>query len=223
VLASSCGGAFLLGETGLLSGRPATTHWAFAEPFRLRFPDVSLDTARILVDDGDIITAGGLMAWTDLGIRLIDRVLGPTIATETSRYFLVDTAGREQMHYRNFAPRLMHGDEAILKLQHWLQAKVAGSVTVADMAREAGLELRTFLRRFKAATGLRPTEYAQHLRIERARELLQFTRCPVDQIAWTVGYEDPAAFRRLFRRIVGLSAGEYRRRFTASTVAALAA
>jgi hypothetical protein len=69
----------------------------------------------------------------------------------------------------------------------------------------------------------RPTEYAQHLRIERARDLLQFTRRPVDQIAWTVGYEDPAAFRRLFRRIVGLSAGEYRSRFTASTVAALAA
>jgi len=223
VLASNCGGAFLLAETGLLNGRAATTHWMFADLLKTRFPDVRVESDRIVIDDGDIITAGGLMAWTDLGMRLIDRLLGPSIMVETSRFFLVDASGREQRHYGSFAPRLTHGDEAILKVQHWLQAKGARAVGVTDMAREAGLEERTFLRRFKAATGIKPTEYAQCVRVEKARELLQFTRRTIDQIAWSVGYEDSTAFRRVFSKLVGLAPGDYRRRFGADHEVAAAA
>jgi transcriptional regulator GlxA family with amidase domain len=223
VLASNCGGAFLLAETGLLAGRSATTHWMFADLLQTRFPDLHVEPERIVIDDGDIITAGGLMAWTDLGMRLIDRLLGPSIMVETSRFFLVDASGREQRHYGSFAPRLTHGDEAILKVQHWLQAKGARAVTVSDMAREAGLEERTFLRRFKAATGIRPTEYAQCVRMEKARELLQFTKRTIDQIAWSVGYEDSTAFRRVFSRLVGLAPGDYRRRFGTEQEVAVAA
>lgn len=213
ILASNCGGAFALAATGLLSGRPATTHWLFANAFRERFPDVLLDPDKIVIEDGDIITAGGLMAWTDLGLKLVDRLFGPTVVVETGRFMLVDPAGREQRHYSSFSPRMTHGDEPILKVQHWLQAKGARAVSVADMAAQAGLEERTFLRRFKAATGLKPNEYSQHLRIGKARELLEFTRRPVEQIAWAVGYEDAAAFRKLFHRIIGLSPGDYRQRF----------
>jgi transcriptional regulator GlxA family with amidase domain len=142
---------------------------------------------------------------------------------ETSRFFLVDAGGREQRHYGSFAPRLSHGDEAILKVQHWLLAKGARAVSIADMAREAGLEERTFLRRFKAATGVKPTEYAQCVRMEKARELLQFTKRPIDQVAWSVGYEDSTAFRRVFNRLVGLSPGDYRRRFGTEAEVAVAA
>nr|WP_047168326.1 GlxA family transcriptional regulator [Sphingomonas sp. Y57] len=212
-LGSNCGGAFVLAATGLLSGRPATTHWMFANAFRERFPDVLLDPDKIVIEDGDIITAGGLMAWTDLGLKLVDRLFGPTVVVETGRFLLVDPAGREQRHYSSFSPRMTHGDEPILKVQHWLQAKGARAVSVVDMAARAGMEERTFLRRFKAATGLKPTEYSQHLRMGRARELLEYTRRPVEQIAWTVGYEDAAAFRKLFHRIIGLSPGDYRQRF----------
>jgi transcriptional regulator GlxA family with amidase domain len=212
-LAAVCGGTFLLAETGLLSGRPATSHWAFAETFRARFPDVRLDVDRMIVDDGDIITASGMMAWVDLGLRLAERVFGGAIAAEAARFLLADPAGREQRHYSGFLPPLGHGDDAILKVQHWLQATGARAVTVAEMAGQAGLGERTFLRRYRAATGMKPTEYAQRVRIERARDLLQSTRQPIDRIAWMVGYEDGAAFRRLFRRMVGLSPGDYRRRF----------
>jgi len=212
-LASNCGGAFALAATGLLSGRPATTHWMFANDFRDRFPDVLLDPDKIVIEDGDIITAGGLMAWTDLGMKLVDRLFGPTVMVETGRFLLVDPVGREQRHYSSFSPRMTHGDEPILKVQHWLQAKGARAVSVADMAEQAGMEERTFLRRFKAATGLKPTEYSQHLRIGKARELLEFTKRPVEQIAWSVGYEDAAAFRKLFHRLIGLSPGDYRQRF----------
>lgn len=212
-LAANCGGTFLLAATGLLAGRPATTHWLFADTFRTLFPDVRLEPDKIVIEDGEIITAGGLMAWTDLALRIVHRLLGPTVMVETGQFFLIDPAGREQRHYSSFAPRLDHGDEGILKVQHWLQARAARPTHLLDMAREAKMEERTFLRRFKAATGLKPTEYLQHLRIGKARELLQFTRNPVDQIAWSVGYDDPAAFRRLFRRLAGLSPSEYRRRF----------
>jgi transcriptional regulator GlxA family with amidase domain len=222
-LTANCGGVFLLAETGLLTGRPATTHWQFADAFRQRFPDVRLDADKIVIEDGEIITAGGLMAWTDLGMRLVDRLYGPTIMLETGRFLLIDPAGREQRHYSSFAPRLNHGDEAVLRVQHWLQAREARSVSASDMARQAGMEERTFLRRFKAATGMTPIEYCQHIRIGKARELLEFTRRPVDQIAWSVGYEDTGAFRRLFHRIIGLSPGEYRQRFSTPSSAALAA
>lgn len=219
-LASNCGGAFLLAATGLLDGRPATTHWWFADAFRTRFPAVKLDCDRIVIDDGDIITAGGLMAWTDLGLRLVDRLLGPTVMLDTAKFLLVDTAGREQKHFARFMPRLTHGDEGILKVQHWLAAREAKPVSVGEMAAQAALEERTFQRRFKAATAMTPIEYVQHLRIARAREHLEFTKRSIDQIAWSVGYEDAAAFRKLFHRLVGLSPGDYRQRFAAPAMQA---
>lgn len=222
-LASNCGGAFILAATGLLSGRPATTHWLFADQLQERFPEVRVDPAKMVIEDGDLITAGGLMAWTDLGMRIVDRLLGPTVTLETGKFLLIDPAGREQRHYSSFAPKLTHGDEPILRVQHWLQSKEGRSVSAGQMAGIAGLEERTFLRRFKAATGMRPIEYAQHLRVGKARELLEFTRRNVDQIAWAVGYEDAAAFRRVFHRITGLSPAEYRQRFTSRAEVTIAA
>lgn len=84
-----------------------------------------------------------------------------------------------------------------------------------DMAAQVAMDEQTFLRCFKAATGMTPTEYTQHLRMEKARELLQFTRCPVYQVAWTVGYENAAVFRRTFSRLISVSPGAYRRRLDA--------
>lgn len=217
-LVSGCSGVFVLGQTGLLDDRPATTHWLFANQFRDRFPKVRLDPDRIVIEDGEIITAGGVMAWTDLGLRLVDRLLGPTVMVETGRFMLIDPTGREQRHYSGFAPRLTHGDEAILKVQHWLQARGAKAISVTEMAGLVSMEERTFQRRFKAATGMKPIEYSQHLRIAKARELLEFTRRSVDQISWAVGYEDAAAFRKLFHRIVGLAPSDYRRRFSAGSM-----
>lgn len=213
LLCSVCAGAFLLAETGLLAGRPATTHWNLAEPFAARFPEVRLDVGKLVIDDGDIVTAGGLLAWTDLGLRLVDRLLGPSLMLETAGVLLADPAGREQRFYSRFSPRLQHGDDAVLKVQHWLQGQQGRRATVPEMAARAGLTERTFLRRFRRATGLRPTEYCQHLRVGKAREMLESTRRSVEEIAWSVGYEDPGAFRQVFHKLMGLSPGEYRRRF----------
>jgi transcriptional regulator GlxA family with amidase domain len=101
-----------------------------------------------------------------------------------------------------------------LKAQDWLAAERERPVTVADIARYAGLEPRTFLRRFVAATGMKPSEYQQRLRMTRAREMLEFSRMSVDLIASSVGYDDVGGFRRVFRKIVGLTPSDYRRRFS---------
>lgn len=214
-LASVCAGAFPLAETGLLAGRRATTHWTFADSFRARFPMVDLDTDRLLIDEGDVITAGGMMSWTDLGLKLVDRFLGPTVMVETAQVLLVDPPGREQSYYSPFFPRLAHGDAAILKAQHWLRATSGKETDLSTLAARAGLEERTFLRRFQKATGLTTTEYCQRLRVDRARDLLRFGTLSVDRIAWEVGYGDPGAFRKIFARFVGLTPGEFRRRFHA--------
>lgn len=215
VLASVCGGAFLLGETGLLVGRAVTTHWTYVQALQDRFPDAQVDTDRLMIDGGDIISAGGLMSWTDLGLKLVDRFLGPVAMAATARMMLVDPPGREQRYYSGFVPRLSHGDAAILKAQNVLQASEGKEARLAVLAAEAGLEPRTFLRRFQKATGLTATDYAQRLRVAKAQELLQFGQQPIERIAWEVGYSDPGAFRKVFLRIVGLTPGEYRQRFHA--------
>ncbi len=212
-LASICAGAFLLGETGLLAGRTATTHWLHVERFTARFPDVRLDADQLIIDADDIITAGGLMAWTDLGLRLVDRYLGAKAMIDTAQMLVIDPPGRQQRYYSAFAPRLSHGDSAILAVQQWLQETAAEEVALAELAQRAGLEERTFLRRFRKATGMTTTDYCQRLRVARARELLQASRLPVERVAWEVGYADPGAFRKVFTRIVGLTPGAYRRRF----------
>jgi transcriptional regulator GlxA family with amidase domain len=132
---------------------------------------------------------------------------------ETARFMLVDPPGREQRYYSNFAPKLNHGDGAVLKVQHWLQKNAARQPSISAMAAVSGLEGRTFLRRFRKATGLNPTEYSQRLRVGKARELLEFTSQTINQVSWAIGYEDPGAFRKVFRRVMGLSPGDYRRRF----------
>lgn len=215
-LGSCCAGAFLLAGTGLLSGRRITTHWAYLELLQHRYPDVQVDADRLIIDDGDVITAGGFMSWTDLGLRLVERLLGPGIMIDTAHMLLVDPPGREQRYCSPFLPRMNHGDGAVLKVQHWLQVTLAKDTTLASLAEKAGLEPRTFLRRFQKATGMTSTEYCQRLRVGRARKLLQLSNTSIDRIAWEVGYSDLSTFRKVFSRIVGLPPGEYRRRFSAT-------
>ncbi|APP79236.1 GlxA family transcriptional regulator [Xanthomonas hortorum] len=214
VLCSVCAGAFLLAGTGLMAGRRMTTHWLHAQSLQQRFPSIIVDSDEMLIDDGDVITAGGLMSWTDLGLRLVDRLLGPAVMLETARTVLVDPPGREQRYYSVFSPRMTHGDAAVLKVQHWLQDTQARDVALASLAAQAGLEERTFLRRFQKATGMTTTEYCQRLRIGRGRVLLESSTLAIDAVAWEVGYQDTAAFRKVFKRILGLSPGDYRQRFS---------
>jgi transcriptional regulator GlxA family with amidase domain len=216
VIAAVCGGVFVLAESGLLSGRRTTTHWLFADELQRRYPELKIDADRLVIDDNDIVTAGGVLAWADLGLSLVERFLGPSVMSATARFMNADPPGREQRFYNRFVPPLGHGDKSILAIQHWLQANVQSSVSMTALAERVALGERTFLRRFVKATRMRPSEYHQKLRIARSQELLELTRDTVDQIAVATGYEDPGGFRRTFKRVVGLSPSEYRRRFQRS-------
>jgi transcriptional regulator GlxA family with amidase domain len=212
-LGSICSGVFILAETGLLSGRPASTHWTCAELLAARFPDIKISTEARLVDDGDVITAGGFMAWVEVALKLVARLAGPTVAGETARFITVDRPVSEQAYFNGFAPRLTHGDTAVLRAQHWVHGRDARYVSLTAMAAKAKLEKRTFLRRFTNATGVTPLEYCRSVRMARARELLEFSNKTQKEIAWEIGYSDPGAFTRAFQKATGLAPGGYRRRF----------
>jgi transcriptional regulator GlxA family with amidase domain len=218
--ASVCAGLFWLGHAGLLASRPVTTHWALEGEVRATFPQADLQPEHLLIDDNDIVTAGGMMAWIDLGLFFVERWQGVDVLTATARHLLIDPGKREQRNYRSFRPNLNHGDEAVLALQLWMEGHVQDDLSVEALSGRARLSGRTFLRRFKAATGLNPNAYVQALRIEKARGLLERTRDPVSTVGWAVGYQDISAFGRVFRSITGLSAVEYRRRFSVLDVRA---
>lgn len=213
VLCSVCAGAFVLAETGLIDGRRATTHWAFVEQLAHRFPAIHLAAEHMVLDDGDIVTAGGILAWADLGLTLVERALGPATMLATARFLLIDPPRSSQLPFAAFVPNFDHGDDAIRRAQHHIHAHAQESLGVSDLHTIAGMTERTFLRRFTAATGHRPNDYVQQVRISKAREALERSVTPVDRIAWEVGYSDPAAFRKLFLRLTGISPAVYRHRF----------
>ena len=117
-----------------------------------------------------------------------------------------------QAPYVPFDPRTDHGDGIVLEAQEWLAASYAVAAPVTEMVERSGLPERTFKRRFVRATGLAPIAYVQRVRVEEAKRRLERTPEPVDAISYAVGYEDPASFRRLFKRITGVSPGVYRRK-----------
>ena len=162
---------------------------------------------------GDIITAGGFLAWVDVGLLLVEKILGNAVRAETARIVLSDPATNPARYFSGFTPRQTHGDKAVLKAQELVHVRDGQDVSLASMAAAAGLERRTFLRRFAIATGMTPIEYCRAVRIARARELLESGNTPQKQIAESLGYKDVASFARVFRKVTGLPPGAYRKRF----------
>jgi transcriptional regulator GlxA family with amidase domain len=212
-LVSVCSGAFILAETGLVAGRSVSTHRICAEALAKRFPEITVDTNQRIIDDGDFITAGGFLAWVDVGLLLVDRILGVAVRAETARFICSDPAASAARCFPGFVPKQTHGDTAVLKAQEWVHIRDGRDVSLASMAAAAGLERRTFLRRFANATGMTPIEYCRAVRIARARELLECGNTPQKEIAESLGYEEVASFARVFRKITGLAPGAYRKRF----------
>ena len=217
LLCSVCAGAFLLAQTGLLNQRATTTHWMLADRLAQRFPEIRVDDSKILINDGDLITAGGLMAWLDLGLELVAQFGSPALMRQLGKHLVVDTAPRQQRYYRCFMPPFDHGDRAVLKSQHYLQSHSHTSVTVKQLAEACHLTERTFLRRFVRATGYKPKEYIQQLRISKACDALESSADSIELVALGSGYDDVSAFRKVFIKITGLTPREFRGRFCAET------
>ena len=213
VLGSICGGTFLLAQTGLLDGRRATTHKPSEPDLATLFPAIEVDVNASLTEEDDIITVGAVMAWTDLALVVVRRLLGSTAMMDTARFMSIEPPSLEQRFQKTFLPNMNHGDSAVLRSQYELHARGPSGINVNDMAKWSGLETRTFTRRFHRATGLRPGEYRQKLGIEKARELLEANTVPISQVASDIGYGDIASFRLTFAKQTGFSPSDYRSRF----------
>jgi len=216
MLCSACSGVLLLAETGLLDGREATVHWAYGKTFRRNFPAVRLSLEKVLVvagERGQFVMSGASASWHDLALHLVARHVGPTAAQAISKFLLLQWHVDGQAPYVVFEPVLDHGDGVVLAAQRWLAEHYPVAAPVEEMTRRSGLAERSFKRRFARATGLSPIAYVQTLRVEEAKRRLERTDAPIDEIGWSVGYEDPASFRRLFKRVTQVTPGTYRRRF----------
>ncbi|MCK5662670.1 MAG: helix-turn-helix domain-containing protein [Thiotrichaceae bacterium] len=216
ILCSACAGSFIIASTGLLNNREATTHWGLVNTFTDHYPDVKLKANEILISDSDMITAGGMMSWVDLGLELVAQFTSPGIMRQLGKMLVIDTGQREQRYYQQFSPRFTHGDDVILNIQKKIQTDFKQSIKITELAQFCFLTERTFLRRFVKATGLKPSEYLQRLRIQKACEYLENSQHSFDVIANEVGYEDTGACRKIFVRLIGLTPGEFRKRFVSS-------
>ena len=216
LVGSVCTGSLLLAESGLLDGRTCAGHWAYADLYRRAYPQIDFDAGLLLDLTGEvdgIITAGGVTAWQDLALHLIARLCGPEHAIRTAKVFLLGGHEDGQLPFAAVSHPRRNGDAAIARSLDWLDDHVAAPNPVMAMADCSGLTRRTFARRFRAATGKRPIDYVHARRIERARELLESGSCSIDEAGYQVGYEDPTFFRRLFRRMTGLTPAAYRRKY----------
>lgn len=216
LITSVCSGSLLLAESGLLNGREATAHWAYRDMFQRHYPEVSFrgESVLSLAAEGDrIVTAGGVSAWHDLAIYLIARFCGYQHAIETAKVFLISGHSEGQSPYAVMTRPMETADGPISECQTWISRNYAANNPVERMIEHSGLHGRTFSRRFRAAIGFAPIEYVQALRIEEAKQLLVSNAHSVDEIGALVGYDDPASFRRLFKRNVGQSPAAYRKKF----------
>jgi transcriptional regulator GlxA family with amidase domain len=214
-LYAACGGSLAVAEAGLLDGLESTTHWAYADLFRREFPNVRIHPERILVQTGTdhrIVCAGGASSWQDLVLFLVSRHCGAEEAIRLSKLFLYQWHRDGQLPYACMMKNVAHEDAVVRDLQVWLADNYVRPNLVGELMRRSGMPETTLIRRFKAATGYTPLAYIQALRIEEAKQSLETDDAPVEQVAAEVGYEDVSSFRRLFRRLTGLTPGDYRRK-----------
>lgn len=215
LLCSACSGVLLLAETGLLAGRSATVHPAYAPTFRENYPEIGLRLDQVLVSTGDreeFVMSGASASWHDLVLYLVARHVGPTAAQAIAKFSLLQWHVDGQAPYVPFDAPRDHGDAIVAEAQEWLRAHYSVAAPVTEMVERSGLPERTFKRRFTGATGYPPIAYVQRVRVEEAKRRLERTGEPVEAISYAVGYEDPASFRRLFKRIAGITPGAYRRK-----------
>lgn len=218
LLAAACSGAMLFAEAGLLDGWDATTHWAWCDVLRERFPTVTVRERQALVATGEgqrLVMAGGGTSWLDLSLYLIARSVGVEAAMQVARINLIDWHHVGQQPFARLALTRQVDDAIIARCQTWIAEHYDEPSPVSNMIRLSGLAERTFKRRFQQATGMSPLEYVHAMRLEEAKQMLESSDSPIEAIANEVGYEDAGYFGRLFKRKVNLTPAQYRKRFGA--------
>lgn len=210
-MVSICTGAFVLAAAGLLDGRPATTHWLFADDLRRLHPRVEVDENVLFVDDGDVLTSAGLAAGIDLCLHVIRSDHGAQVANAVARFCVVSPwreGGQAQFIDRHLPTA---DDASTASTRAWAMSHLGEELSVERLARHAHMSPRTFNRRFREETGQAPGTWVRNRRVDRARELLESRDLPVDEVARLAGLGSGANLRHHLRRGVGMSPSSYRK------------
>lgn len=212
-LASLCIGAFLLAETGLLDGKKCSTHWAYINEFKERYPDVEVEDGAIITEHENIYSSGGASSLWNLILYLVEKFADRETAVMISKYFALDIGRDSQSQFAIFRGQRNHGDLEIQKVQDYIEKNYCDKITIETLAALINTGRRTFERRFKEATNNTSIEYIQRVRIEAAKSFFEASRKNVTEIMFDVGYTDTKAFRDMFKKITGLTPIEYRNKF----------
>ena len=212
-VAAICGGAFLLGEAGLLDGRRATTAWAFAGELARRYPSADVLSEALLVRDGPVTTSGAFSAAHDLALAIVRERLGDAAVRALAKVTLLDAGRTSQAPYLDPRLHVRARDGFSQSVSRWLRQRLAEPYSLERLAQALNVSTRTLLRRFKAQTGCTPLDHLQDLRVGRAKQLLEASDLGLGEIAREVGYLDLATFSRLFARKAQMTPAAYRRRF----------
>ncbi|WP_406140843.1 GlxA family transcriptional regulator [Streptomyces sp. NBC_01089] len=213
-VAAICSGAFLLAEAGLLDGRPATTYWKNSEELTSRYPSVTLQDDVLFVHDGQILTASGYAAGIDLCLHIVRTDYGAAVANAVARLALVAPVRPGGQGQFTDTPLPPERGISFAETRAWTMRHLDEPLTLTDLARHAGVSIRTLSRRFQAETGVSPLQWLLHQRIERARELLETTTLPMDRVASASGLGTADSLRQHLTRRVGLTPSAYRAAFS---------
>ncbi len=212
-IACVCTGAFLLGATGLLNGKPATTHVDACKAFTDSFPAVNLQPEKVVTGEGGLYTSGGSTSSFHLMLHLLQKYCGKEIAVRAAKLFSIDMDREQQTYFSTFYPAQQHNDELVAMAQRRIEEGFHQNGTIEDLIKEIPGSRRNILRRFKQITGITPIEYLQKTRIEAAKKLLVQTNQQMTEVMLNSGYNDPKAFRKVFRKAVGMTPTGYREKF----------
>ncbi|HWI90237.1 MAG TPA: helix-turn-helix domain-containing protein [Flavisolibacter sp.] len=212
-IASICTGAFLLASSGLLDGKTCSTHWSAANQFRAMFPNINLQTDKLITDENGIYTNGGAYSFLNLMIYLVEKYYDRQVAIFCSKVFQIEMDRQSQSAFIIFKGQKQHGDEVVQKAQTYIESKLHEKISVEHLSSKLAIGRRNFDRRFIKATGNTPVEYAQRVKMEAAKKAFETTGKTINEVMYEVGYSDPKAFREVFRKITGISPLEYRSKY----------
>ncbi|MBX3276164.1 MAG: DJ-1/PfpI family protein [Sandaracinaceae bacterium] len=213
-VASVCTGAWLLAAAGLLDGKRATTHWAWCDRMRARFPRVDVEPDAIFVRDGRVWTSAGVTAGMDLALALVEDDLGRELSLEVARWLVmfVRRPGGQSQFSAQLASQLAERD-TLRELQQHVLENVASDLSVARLAKRAAMSPRHFARVFRSEVGVTPAVFVERARVEVARRLLETTRLDLPRVAQATGFGSDQTLRRAFARQLGVAPTQYRARF----------
>lgn len=212
---SICTGAFVLGHAGLLDGHRVTTHWHYTERLIKAFPKAIVETDRIYLQDGRLITSGGVTAGIDLALSIVAQDHGKAVAVEVAKVLLV--VMKRQGGQAQFSPMtaaVAPHESAITRVQNQVLAQLDQPFTIESMAALAGMSPRHFARMFTKEVQMTPMAFLQGARIDRARHLLETTDLPLKTVAFHAGFGSVRYMRFLFSDKLGLNPTQYRQQFS---------